>query len=93
MRNYRTSLEDVQWARNGMVATIINGEVVPVVHNRITDAGFNDLDIIPMGADKVLVQSLSGSDVASVMESAREFFSLLFSNWVRWDNDVVPFQR
>ncbi|MCI88082.1 hypothetical protein A2U01_0109368, partial [Trifolium medium] len=31
---------------------VINGEAVPVVQNKITDAGFNELVLIPMGADK-----------------------------------------
>ncbi|GAU25531.1 hypothetical protein TSUD_280160 [Trifolium subterraneum] len=53
IRNFRTKPDDVQWAHNGLVATIINGEAVPVVQNRITDAGFHDLILIPMGADKM----------------------------------------
>jgi hypothetical protein len=54
-RNYRTKSDDVQWAHNGLVATVINGEAIPVVQNRITDAGFNNVEVIPMGADKVFV--------------------------------------
>ncbi|MCI79757.1 sulfate transporter, partial [Trifolium medium] len=42
-RNYRSKSDDVKWAHNGIVATIINGEVIPVVQNRIMDVGFNDL--------------------------------------------------
>ncbi|MCI43088.1 hypothetical protein A2U01_0064325, partial [Trifolium medium] len=38
LRNFRTKTDDVKWAQNGIVATIINGEAVPVVQNRITDA-------------------------------------------------------
>ncbi|MCI43074.1 sulfate transporter, partial [Trifolium medium] len=52
VRKYKPKLEDVQWAQNGVVATIINGEAIPVVQNRIADAGFTELAIIPMGADK-----------------------------------------
>ncbi|MCI43296.1 hypothetical protein A2U01_0064533, partial [Trifolium medium] len=33
------------------VATVINGEAISVVQNRIADAGFKELAIIPMGAD------------------------------------------
>ncbi|WJX94030.1 hypothetical protein P8452_75494 [Trifolium repens] len=52
LRKYRSKPDDVQWAQNGIVATVINGEAVPMVQNRIVDAGFNDLVITPMGADK-----------------------------------------
>jgi hypothetical protein len=55
MRNYRSKSDDVQWAKNGLVATVINGEAIPVVQNRITDAGFKDLVVTPMGADKVFI--------------------------------------
>ncbi|MCI89679.1 sulfate transporter, partial [Trifolium medium] len=43
-------MTDVLWAQNGVVATVINGEAIPVVKNRIADAGFPELAIIPMGA-------------------------------------------
>ncbi|GAU41856.1 hypothetical protein TSUD_366030 [Trifolium subterraneum] len=52
LRKYQTKSDDVQWTHNGLVATIINGEAIPLVQNRITDAVFNDIVIIPMGADK-----------------------------------------
>ncbi|MCH95090.1 hypothetical protein A2U01_0016063, partial [Trifolium medium] len=37
MRSYKTEPDDVLWAQNGIVATMINGEAVPVVQSRITD--------------------------------------------------------
>jgi len=38
-----------------MVASVLNGEAIPVLQQRIFDAGFEKLDIIPLGADKVLL--------------------------------------
>ncbi|MCI58950.1 sulfate transporter, partial [Trifolium medium] len=52
LRSYRAKPDDVIWAQNGIVATFLDGEAVPVVQNIITDAGFNDVVLIPMGADK-----------------------------------------
>ncbi|WJX65942.1 hypothetical protein P8452_50550 [Trifolium repens] len=52
VRSYRSKSEDVQWAQKGLVATVINGEAIPVVQNRVIDAGFEDLVVTPMGADK-----------------------------------------
>ncbi|GAU22961.1 hypothetical protein TSUD_247050 [Trifolium subterraneum] len=93
VRKYKPLTEDVQWAQDGMVATITNGEAIPVVQSRVADAGFSDLDIIPMGADKVLLRSLSAVDVATIVDGAKEFFNLIFSNRVRWNNEVVSAQR
>jgi hypothetical protein len=29
----------------------------------------------------------------AVLDGAKEFFSMCFSHWVRWDTSVIPFQR
>ncbi|KAK2444862.1 heterogeneous nuclear ribonucleoprotein A0 [Trifolium repens] len=91
LRKYRSKPDDVQWAQNGIVATVING--VPMVQNRIVDAGFDDLVITPMGADKVFIRCTEGGDAMSVVGGAEEFFKLIFSNWTRWDKDGRPYQR
>ncbi|MCI96523.1 hypothetical protein A2U01_0117823, partial [Trifolium medium] len=31
MKSYRTRSDDAEWARNGIVATVYNGEAIPVV--------------------------------------------------------------
>ncbi|MCI82813.1 putative bromodomain protein, partial [Trifolium medium] len=50
VRKYKPAMEDVKWAQNKVVATVINGEAIPIVHNRIADVGFTELTIIPTGA-------------------------------------------
>jgi hypothetical protein len=90
---YISQEDDLKWARDGVVALVVNGEAILMVHNRIEDAGFTDIDIIPMGADKVFIQSLSDSDVLKTVEEAYEFFNHFLSNYVRWNKTVVPFQR
>ncbi|PNX63408.1 putative sulfate transporter, partial [Trifolium pratense] len=71
LRSFCTKSDDRDWARNGVVATVINGEAIPAVQNRITDAGFHDLVLLPMGADKVFVRSLEGVDVMPLVNKAR----------------------
>ena len=44
-----------------------------MVQNRLKDADFTDLDIIPMGADRVFIQSLSDVEVMQTIEVASEF--------------------
>ncbi|MCI76947.1 DUF4283 domain protein, partial [Trifolium medium] len=29
----------------------------------------------------------------SIVSSVEEFFKLVFSNWMRWEKDVLPYQR
>ncbi|PNX61614.1 putative sulfate transporter, partial [Trifolium pratense] len=57
------------------------------------DAGFYDLVLLPMGADKVFVRSLEGVDVMPLVNKAREFFQLVFSSWTHWETDTSPYQR
>jgi hypothetical protein len=92
LRNYRSKPEDTQWANKGLVATVNNGEAIPVVETRISDAGFSDLVIIPMGADKVFI-CREGGDALDTVGGAVGFFNLVFSNWTRWEKDGRPYQR
>jgi hypothetical protein len=74
MRKYRSCEEDFLWARCGVIATVINGESIPVVQNRIADAGVEDIDIIPLGADQVFIRSNSEVNVTTILHDAKEFF-------------------
>jgi len=51
IRKYRSCDEDVNWAKCGYIGTVIDGASVPLIQNRVEDAGFKDIDIIPLGAD------------------------------------------
>jgi len=79
---YRSQGDDLKWARNGVVALVVNGEAIPMVHIRIKDAGFTDLYIISMGVDKMFIRSLSDYDVLKTMEEAYEFFNHFLCNYV-----------
>lgn len=66
-----TSIEqDVLWASKCLVATMLNGEAIPVLQRRIFDAGFEKLDIIQLGADKVLLRTEDDSDVNMLLLEA-----------------------
>ncbi|GAU34276.1 hypothetical protein TSUD_321220 [Trifolium subterraneum] len=84
LRNFRTKPDNVRWVQNGLVETIINGEAISIVQNRITDAGFHDLIIITMGADKVFIRSASGADVLTTINSAKDFFHTCFFELVKF---------
>jgi hypothetical protein len=93
VRSYKPAPDDVEWARCGVVATIANGEAGSVVRRRLGDAGFKGLDLIHLGGARVLVRSQDGTDVMSILDGAKEFFSMCFSHWVRWEMAEIPFQR
>jgi predicted SpoU family rRNA methylase len=76
-----------------VVASVINGEAIPVIQNRVADAGFTDLHIIPFGADKIFIRSFSDADVMKTVKEASEFFNLLMTNIVHWDKTIVSFHR
>ncbi|MCI01589.1 sulfate transporter [Trifolium medium] len=93
VHKYRSNANDVKWARQGVVATVKYGEAIPVVQAQIADAGFQNLHIIPLGADKVFIHSLSAEDVMINFNGARPFFDHFFSSIVRWDKELLPIQR
>ena len=51
----RSNMNDLKWARNGVATTVINGEAIPLIHERIEDVEYKDLDIIPMRTDKDII--------------------------------------
>jgi len=55
VRTYRSNGNDLIWSRSGVMATVVNGEAIKVIQKRVEDAGFVNLDVIPMGADQVFL--------------------------------------
>jgi len=75
------------------VASVINGESILNIQNRIEDAGFSDIEVTLIGADRVLIRSSSDVHVSTIINDAKEFFEYFFTNFVRWEKKVMPFQR
>jgi len=93
MRKYTSFEEDRKWANKGLLCTVIDGESIPLIQSRVEDVGFKDIDIIPVGADKVFMHSLSNVNVSEIVGAAKPFFNLVFSSTSKWDEAVMPFQR
>lgn len=89
---YRFTGDDLKRARSGVIALVVNGEAIPIVHNRIEDARFTDLEIIPMGTDKFFMWSLSNKDILTMLGGAKEIFDHVFSNIARWDKKTLLFK-
>jgi len=67
---YTSSASDMSWASKGMVASVLNGDAIPMLQRRIFYAGFVKLVIIPLGADKVFLRSLDDVDVTTMLSEA-----------------------
>jgi len=72
---------------------VFNGESIPMLQQRILDAGFENLNIIPMGADKVLLKASGIAEVNSILSAAAEFFNSFFSATIPWKKESVKFER
>jgi hypothetical protein len=93
VHKYVSLEEDWNWAKRGLIGTVIDGESIPIIQSCVEDADFKDIDIIPLGADKVFIHSLSGAIVSEIVGAAKHFFDLIFSSLYVWDKAVLPFQR
>jgi len=90
---YSSSVSDMSWASKGVVVSVLNGDAIPVLQRRIFDAGFVNLVIIPLGADKVFLRSLDNVDISITLTEASEFFLKFFSTPVRWNKDILVRER
>jgi len=93
IRKFQPAEVDISWASHGVVANVRDGEAIPLTQNRIWDAGFDFLKILPMGADKVFIFTTLDTEVMTVINGARDFFNMLFENFKPWNNDKASFQR
>jgi len=90
---YTSSASDMSWASKGVVVTVLGRDVIPVLQRRIFDAGFVNLAITPLGADKVFLRSLDEVDVSTTLSEAADFFANFFSSPVRWNKDTLVRER
>ena len=93
MPKYTSSASDMLWASKGVVVSVLSGETIPVLQRRIFDAGFVNLAIIPLGADKVFLRSLDDVDVSVTLSEAADFFNNFFSKFERWNIDTSVRER
>ena len=90
---YTSSASDMSWASKGVVVSVLSGDAIHVLQRRIFDAGFVNLAIIPLGADKVFLRSLDDVDVSITLSEAADFFNNFFSKPVRWNKDTLVRER
>lgn len=89
VHKYMLEALNLLWAVKGVVVNVLNDEAIPVVQRRIFYGGFERLDIIPLGADKVLVRSMDDKDVNVMFSEASIFFGNFFSTPVKWNKEIL----
>lgn len=90
---YVSTVDDLDWATKCLVVSVVNGEAIPVLQRRISDAGFGSFLIIPLGADKVILKSPNGGDVKTILSEVPNFFNIFFANPTRWNTDFLVQER
>lgn len=90
---YRSAEHDLMWATKGLVETVLNRDSIPLLQRRIFDAGFNTLEIIPLGDDKVFLRTTDDGEVSFLLSQVAKFFNNFFTSPVRWNKGIVNRER
>jgi len=90
---YTSSKEDMDWAHSGIVATLALDETILSVQQRVEDAGFTNVEVTPMGGDKVFLRCRNNEDIMHVFKEAIHFFGMLFSVVHRWTMSDALYER
>ncbi|AES70132.1 DUF4283 domain protein [Medicago truncatula] len=91
-RKYHSDNEDVVWASKGALATVLNGDFIPIVQQKIIDVGFENVRVVPRGGDNVILFCSGKEDMMSVYLAAADFFNCFFTDMRAWSltEDNVP---
>lgn len=90
---YKSDPVDRDWAGSGLVATIVTGETSLSIQQRVEDAGFINVEFIPMGGDRLFLRSRNNEDIWTVFNKAIDFFSLFLSEVHKWSTEDVRYER
>jgi len=90
---YSSTDQDLSWATKGLVVSVSNGEAIPVLQRQIFYVDFDNLVIIPLGANKVLLQINDDGNVSIIFSEATEFINNFFSTSIRWNKEFLVHER
>jgi len=63
------------------------------VQHRVEDAGFNNVEFIPMGGEKVFLRCRNNDDILKVFNEAIHFFGMIFSSVQQWQPRDITYER
>ncbi|KEH26001.1 RNA recognition motif [Medicago truncatula] len=79
-RKFHSDNEDVVWASKEALAKLLNGQFIPIVQQKIIDAGFDNVRVVPRGGDNVILFFPGKEDMMSVYLAAADFFNCFFTD-------------
>ena len=83
-RKFHSDNEDVVWESKGALARVLNGNFIPIVQQKIIDAGFDNVWVLPRGGDNVVLFCPGKEDMMLVYHKAADFFNCFFSEMPAW---------
>jgi len=90
---FKSCKKDRAWASSGMVAHIKVGDSALSFQQRIKVVGFPNVTVTPLGGDRVLLHCTGGDNFSTVLKGAYEFFGMLFSNFHKWSESLIRYER
>jgi hypothetical protein len=91
--SYKSHVDDLEWAKAGVVATIASGDSVLALQQRLDEAGFGRVVVKPMGGDKVFFHCTGKEDIWKIVNDAISFFSMLFTDMQKWSGEKCTYER
>ena len=72
----------------------MNGAHIFLVQQKIKDARFENVRVIPMDDDNVFLTIYGKDDIMTIITEVSEYFNLFFSGLCRWSkNDELKYER
>ena len=90
---YRLDHVDPDWAGSGIVVTVLMGETILSIQQRVEDAGFVNVDVISMGGDRFFLRCRSDNDIFKVFNDADDFFSMFLSDVHKWSFENLWYEH
>lgn len=75
------------------MATVTTGETILAIQNRVEDASFDDMEVIPISGVKVFLRCHSNDDILKVLNYASDFFSMFLSNVHKWSSEDLRYEH
>ncbi|GAU41532.1 hypothetical protein TSUD_140630 [Trifolium subterraneum] len=85
---YLSLKEDVVWASQCFLAKLKDGLCLSMVQQALTDAGFEDIKIIPLGGDNVLLHPAGQGTIDSLLQSTTDLVGNFLEGFIPWSREA-----
>lgn len=85
--------EDMSWLKHCYVGYVHEPDIVQTIQDKIKDVGLLSMFVLPMGGDKVSIQTMEGGDFEELAKDAESMMKDWFSDITRWSPQEVAKKR